>query len=615
MSSFYHILIQIDNKSEYQSKVSSGPQSPLTFPRSLFDKLPSHSAAPISKRRDTLPSASKKDYRFGPIRIDWIDFKEMGSTNASNGTQAAKGRQSEEWQTPAAIFIPGLPSGTANLPEGVVHIFRERPSQGSRPIASTSSAAEPSTSSAGLASPSEPKSSSTLGQAATTVAVLAVPPWMTPADFLAFVAPAAEGMKHLRLIRDVSPNRTMVIIQFREASNATEFIEEFNGKQFNSIEPETCSIVRVQSVEIDTDDPISHTINRGSANSSSVYELPTCPVCLDRMDAKWGDSRCPVCRYSQIALSSASQSASGFPYPPPPSGSRLVSCTDCDSRLNLWICLICGNVGCGRQGRAHAKGHFDLTSHCYAMELSTQRVWDYAGDNYVHRLIQNKADGKLVELPPAAGVEEGQGRNRQGQGPGEDDNLKAEKMEILAMQYSQILQRAMEDQRVAYDEQMVELRRKLEDAQRKVEIMSEDTERKVREAHEELQRRRAEDEERQAHLERERIKAEKKAEKMAELARRLEKELKEERTVSEGLMNNITSVKGNMDVIKKEKDELSSKVSDLEEQMRDLMFFLEARDKIEQGGGAISEAAGGSIELPESPPNKVVTGGKKKKKR
>lgn len=33
------------------------------------------------------------------------------------------------------------------------------------------------------------------------LAVLAVPSWMTPSDFLAFVAPAAEGMAHLRMIR------------------------------------------------------------------------------------------------------------------------------------------------------------------------------------------------------------------------------------------------------------------------------------------------------------------------------------------------------------------------------------------------------------------------------
>ena len=32
------------------------------------------------------------------------------------------------------------------------------------------------------------------------------------------------------------------------------------------------------------------------------------------------------------------------------------------------------------------------------MDLKRQHVWDYIGDNYVHRLIQNKSDGKLVEL-------------------------------------------------------------------------------------------------------------------------------------------------------------------------------------------------------------------------
>ncbi len=33
------------------------------------------------------------------------------------------------------------------------------------------------------------------------------------------------------------------------------------------------------------------------------------------------------------------------------------------------------------------------------------QVWDYAGDNYVHRLIQSKTDGKLVEVPsPAPGA-------------------------------------------------------------------------------------------------------------------------------------------------------------------------------------------------------------------
>ncbi|KAE8699293.1 3-isopropylmalate dehydrogenase 2 [Hibiscus syriacus] len=46
----------------------------------------------------------------------------------------------------------------------------------------------------------------------------------------------------------------------------------------------------------------------------------------------------------------------------------------------------------------HAIIHWKETLHCYSLDLETQRVWDYAGDNYVHRLIQSKTDGKLVEL-------------------------------------------------------------------------------------------------------------------------------------------------------------------------------------------------------------------------
>ena len=32
------------------------------------------------------------------------------------------------------------------------------------------------------------------------------------------------------------------------------------------------------------------------------------------------------------------------------------------------------------------------------MQLGYSRVWDYAGDNYVHRLVQNKSDGKMVAV-------------------------------------------------------------------------------------------------------------------------------------------------------------------------------------------------------------------------
>lgn len=129
--------------------------------------------------------------------------------------------------TPIAEFQQ-FSSGTTDFPEGIVHIFREAP------IARTDelSPHSPSTSKAILPS----AGNSLVSDDQTLVAVLAVPSWMTPSDFLAFVAPAAESMAHLRLIRDSQPNRTMVIIQFRESTNATEFIEEFNGRQYNTVE-------------------------------------------------------------------------------------------------------------------------------------------------------------------------------------------------------------------------------------------------------------------------------------------------------------------------------------------------------------------------------------------
>jgi len=62
-----------------------------------------------------------------------------------------------------------------------------------------------------------------------------------------------------------------------------------------------------------------------------------------------------------------------------------------------------------RYREGHAVRHFEASQHCYSLELETQRVWDYVGDNYVHRLIQSKTDGKLVELPAPSHEEEGDG--------------------------------------------------------------------------------------------------------------------------------------------------------------------------------------------------------------
>lgn len=77
--------------------------------------------------------------------------------------------------------------------------------------------------------------------------------------------------------------------------------------------------------------------------------------------------------------------------------------------------------------------------------------------------------------------------------------------------------------------------------------------------------------------------------------------MKEEKAVSEGLMKNLAVMKAKVQSADNEKEEYTQKITDLEDQVRDVMFFLEAKNKIEDGGGVEAEAAGGSIEVPPVP--------------
>lgn len=78
-------------------------------------------------------------------------------------------------------------SGSTDLPEGVVHMFRDMANKQSLDeleIRTQALALEPHTEEDGV-----------------ILAVLAVPPWMTPSDFLAFVGPVADGIAHLRIVQ------------------------------------------------------------------------------------------------------------------------------------------------------------------------------------------------------------------------------------------------------------------------------------------------------------------------------------------------------------------------------------------------------------------------------
>ncbi|XP_041773076.1 BRAP2 RING ZnF UBP domain-containing protein 2-like [Anopheles merus] len=43
----------------------------------------------------------------------------------------------------------------------------------------------------------------------------------------------------------------------------------------------------------------------------------------------------------------------------------------------------------------HVASHCWITNPTDVLQLGTNRVWDYIGDNFVYYLLQNKSNGKL----------------------------------------------------------------------------------------------------------------------------------------------------------------------------------------------------------------------------
>ncbi|CAE6467475.1 unnamed protein product [Rhizoctonia solani] len=582
------------------------------IPTSLFESLPSHphlatsGTDPTPLEASLISASPSKDYRLGSVGVTWVDFVSKDGDYQSETINMK--RAGSAFRAASGKFVPTkeIRSGVTNLSQGVVHLLRE-----SRGPPRKEGDAPPK-----LLEQFSHKDG-------TVLAILAVPSYIGPSDLLAWTSPAAEGIQHLRIVHDNQPNRSMAIFKFRSKADADLFLETYNGRQFTPMEPETCHVVRVLSVRISTLDaatPIPYFADQASVMS----ELPTCPVCLERMDtaltglitvacshtfhcsclSKWGDVRCPVCRYSQTMLVTHPPSA----VRPPDPNAR---CSDCGTDANLWICLICGNIGCGRYARAHAHAHHEFSAHLYALELATQRVWDYAGDGYVHRLIHDRTEGKLVELPSSSNTLNGPTTNggESSLGPGPGDVRAAEKVEAVGLEYANLLASQLDSQRAYFEEQAAELRSALDNTQKELARVKAAAEERAKE--EEVSR--AEAAERAAESEIARANAQKRADKMQELARKLEKDLKAERAVSEGLMNRINKLQEAESAGAQERAELQGRLKDVEEQLRDVMFFLEAKTTIEQQGEQ-SELAGGSVIVPAAPSPVPQKGGSRKKK-
>lgn len=369
--------------------------------------------------------------------------------------------------------------------------------------------------------------------------------------------------------------------------------------QFCILEPELlCRLVFVKEVEFSEN--TASTVPHQAPPPSGTTELPSCPVCLERLDEhvsgivttvcnhrfhndclrRWGDTSCPVCRYCQHPTEATSH------------------CTVCGSGLDLWICLICGHVGCGRYKGSHAASHWQETGHGYSLELETQRVWDYASDAYVHRLVRSKTDGKLVEVSAGAGSSGRNNSNNQpragmtasdecgadcsGLEPEMEEALVLSKLDALATEYNHLLVMQLESQRQYFEGLLVRQRQEMDALSEATSVQMAELKASVDTALANT----AEAERRRHQLE----------SKVTDLAGRLKKAQEERdflKQLNDTLLSNQKDFKEKLASADKAIAVKAEEVNELSDQVRDLMVFIEARQTIEAQGG--EELAGGSV--------------------
>ncbi|OLN85201.1 RING finger protein ETP1-like protein [Colletotrichum chlorophyti] len=567
------------------------------------------------------PETAVRDWRFGQVSIESIDLEDDDRT-AQMATEAAGSSAAlgvgpifgGAGTSTKAKYVP-LETKTTEVGWGVVHFYRE----------------EEETPGLGLP-PTE--DDEVKEEDCTTLCIPAVPSYLTPGDFLGYVGEKwRDDISHYRMVMTARMNRYLVLLKFRSGERARKWQKEFDGKVFNSMEAQVCHVVFVKSITFETPtrqnrtfpdlnhDPFKTSSSSVAASSSlkpfppptpNLVELPTCPVCLERMDdttglmtipcqhvfhctclQNWKGSGCPVCRHTnpQTAYDPSN------PYSQPFGSSASNFCSVCDSTDDLWICLICGNVGCGRYKGGHAKDHWKETAHSFALELETQHVWDYAGDTWVHRLIRDKGDGKVVELPGSNGHHHGQ------DGGGHEDTVPRAKLDNIGLEYTHLLTSQLESQRVYFEEMLSKVADKASKAAATAESASIQASAALEEnAHlkAELTRLRTQV---IPQLERDAERDRSKAAKSQELARNLGKALQEEKQVTQGLMKRVEHNNAEVEALRKKDGEQRVQIAELEEMNRDLSMFISGQEKLREleneGKVDAGEVAEGSVSVPE----------------
>ncbi|KAL3942902.1 MAG: hypothetical protein SGBAC_002974 [Bacillariaceae sp.] len=286
-----------------------------------------------------------------------------------------------------------------------------------------------------------------------------------------------------------------------------DVLEIANGESMASDKTAVLKILPIASIQFTSTPDLKEGVEEEKMSEPEKLPLaiPSCPVCLHRIDAiRLG---LPSPRVDQVCSSycappdfdsansqfkpNCHRQAYLDPWPLPAKckvcqviqkywnqngyhhrhdESNDLFCGGCGMHKTLWVCLTCSFVGCGRYTNKHSVDHFQTTNHPFALELATLRIWDYTHGEYggfAHRVDLLDCPSSPILCHPWISQSQGfdahalsAAATSQQRGHAEVKKM-PKKATIIGEEYEVLLQSALEDQAQYYEGEITHLRAEL----------------------------------------------------------------------------------------------------------------------------------------------------------
>ena len=221
----------------------------------------------------------------------------------------------------------------------------------------------------------------------------------------------------IRVFKSSIPNLYYIYLDFKNIEYCNIFYNTYQYSNINTIEDDYLifdevidieyeggninSNVKPQEEQISTNTKKTRKFSyEYDINNNGLDDIRICTICLEDITKKnnkklkndgliyvlcghvfhiecfsgLDDNKCPICRY---CLS---------PY-------NFVTCEYCFQENDLWVCLVCGKIFCGEEGKSqnHRLQHYKESLHLYTQALGKNNniIYDFSKSSPVHIWIQN----------------------------------------------------------------------------------------------------------------------------------------------------------------------------------------------------------------------------------